>query len=91
MKRTVSILTLALLLAVPFVLAAQAPAPKTMSQSLGLVVFPAKGQTADVQQKDESDCYTWAKQQTGYDPVAPPPAPTAGRCALRLPATNSGC
>lgn len=52
------------------------PAGKTMSQSLGLVVFPAKGQSAQVQQKDESDCYTWAKQQTNYDPVAPPPAPT---------------
>ena len=53
------------------------PRPKTMSQSLGLVVFPAKGQTADVQKTDEGACYDWAKQQTGYDPVAPPPAPTA--------------
>ena len=78
MKRTVPILALAVLLAVPFVLAAQAPpAAKTMSQSLGLVVFPAKGQTADVQKTDEGACYDWAKQQTGYDPVAPPPAPTA--------------
>ncbi len=53
------------------------PSGKTMSQSLGLVVFPAKGQTADQQSKDESYCYDWAKQQTGYDPAAPPPAPTA--------------
>ncbi|MCE7957009.1 MAG: hypothetical protein DYH06_03605, partial [Acidobacteria bacterium ACB2] len=55
---------------------AAAPA-KTMSQSLGLVVFPAKGQTVDQQKADEAFCYDWAKQQTGYDPVAPPPAPTA--------------
>jgi len=54
-----------------------APAQKTMSQSLGLVVFPAKGHNAQAQSKDEGDCYTWAKQQTNYDPVAPPPAPTA--------------
>jgi hypothetical protein len=53
------------------------PLGKTMSQSLGLVVFPAKGQTADQQSKDESYCYDWAKQQTGYNPAAPPPAPTA--------------
>jgi hypothetical protein len=44
-----------------------------MSQSLGIMVFPAKGQTPEQQGKDESDCYVWAKQQTGYDPVAPPP------------------
>jgi hypothetical protein len=53
------------------------PSDKTMSQSLGLVVFPAKGQTADQQSKDESYCYDWAMQQTGYNPAAPPPAPTA--------------
>jgi hypothetical protein len=82
MKRFVPTLALSSALAVSFGLAAQAPPPaapaaKTMSQSLGLVVFPAKAQTAEVQNKDEGDCYTWAKQQTGYDPVAPPPAPTA--------------
>jgi Glycine-zipper domain len=55
-----------------------APAPaKTMSQSLGVMVFPAKGQTAEQQGKDEGDCYTWAKQQTGYDPIAPAPPPAA--------------
>ncbi|MBE0703288.1 MAG: hypothetical protein IH582_08980, partial [Afipia sp.] len=50
---------------------------KTMSQSLGLAVFPAKGQAAAQQSTDESYCYNWAKQQTGYDPVAPPPPPAA--------------
>jgi len=53
------------------------PATKTMSQSLGLAVFPAKGQAAAQQGTDESYCYNWAKQQTGYDPVAPPPPPPA--------------
>lgn len=50
------------------------PAPKTQGQALGVMVFPAKGQTPDVQAKDESECYGWAKQQTGFDPSAPPPA-----------------
>ena len=61
--------------------AAQQPVPppptKTMSQSLGIMVFPAKGQTPEQQATDESSCYGWAKQQTGYDPVAPPPPPAA--------------
>ncbi len=44
-----------------------------------LMVFPAKGQSQEQMEKDKSDCYTWAKQQTGFDPMkaqtgqAPPP------------------
>ncbi len=37
-----------------------------------LVVFPAKGQSQEQMEKDKSDCYTWAKQQTGVDPMQPP-------------------
>jgi hypothetical protein len=42
-------------------------------------VYPAKGQSAEQQQKDVADCRTWATSQTGYDPAnpAPPPAATA--------------
>lgn len=29
------------------------------------VIYPAKGQTAEQQSKDESECNTWAQQQTG--------------------------
>lgn len=53
------------------------PPTKTLSQNLGVMVFPAKGQPADQQAKDESDCYGWSKQQTGFDPAAPPPPPAA--------------
>jgi len=47
--------------------------------SAQMIIYPAKGQSAQQQQKDEAECYTWAKGQTGYDPaqatqpVAPPP------------------
>jgi len=45
-----------------------------------LYVYPAKGQSADKQKKDEYDCYQWAKRDTGFDPMAVPttstPAPT---------------
>jgi hypothetical protein len=34
-----------------------------------LVIYPAKGQSAAQQQKDEGECYAWAKGQTGYDPA----------------------
>jgi hypothetical protein len=44
-------------------------------------VYPAKGQSAEQQKKDEYECHTWAVQQTGFDPTKPAqasaPAPTA--------------
>jgi len=34
-----------------------------------LYVYPAKGQSADKQAKDQQECHDWAVQQTGVDPV----------------------
>jgi hypothetical protein len=34
------------------------------------IIYPAKGQTPEQQQKDEGECNAWAKQTTGVDPVA---------------------
>lgn len=50
-----------------------------------LFVYPQKGQSKEQQQKDESECGTWAKQQSGVDPSATPAAqPGAhGRGAVR--------
>lgn len=61
---------------------AAAPTPASMSASIGVVVFPAKGQSAEQQHQDEGTCYAWAKGQTGVDPMAvsasqPPPAAPA--------------
>ncbi|MBP1684107.1 MAG: uncharacterized protein H6Q33_250 [Deltaproteobacteria bacterium] len=36
-------------------------------------VYPQKGQSTEQQQKDEYECYQWAKQQTGVDPMAGAP------------------
>lgn len=51
------------------------------------VVYPAKGQSAQQQQKDDGACYSWAKTNTGIDPAVvaqtPPPAPKAGGERLR--------
>jgi len=40
-------------------------------------VYPAKGQTPEKQKSDESACYSWAVQQTGFDPAKAPPLPAA--------------
>ena len=49
---------------------------QSLSSSLGVITYPAKGQSAQQQNKDEGECYAWAKQQTGIDPVAVAQQPT---------------
>jgi hypothetical protein len=51
-------------------------------------VYPAKGQSADLQKKDESACHQWAVQQTGFDPAKPPPA--AAKPATTATGTTPG-
>ena len=41
------------------------------------IAYPAKNQSASQQSKDDGECLTWAKTNTGIDPAAPPPAPAA--------------
>jgi YMGG-like Gly-zipper len=62
----------------PATTAAPAPAGPMKPAALGLAVYPGSGQDATQQAKDEGECYTWARQQTGIDPtVAATPAPVA--------------
>jgi hypothetical protein len=57
-----------------------------ISSGLKLYAFPAKGQSQQKQKKDEFECYKWAMEQSGIDPLntpktqAPPPStgPTGG-------------
>jgi hypothetical protein len=49
-----------------------------------LIIYPAKGQSQQQMEKDKFDCFSWAKQQSGFDPMQPPataPAPEARRLA----------
>ena len=39
-----------------------------------LMIYPAKGQSQDQMEKDKFECYTWAKGQTGFDPMQMPTA-----------------
>jgi hypothetical protein len=78
MKAILTSLSAAACLALCGTAAAQAPAAtKPLSTSLGMVAFPAKGQGAEQQARDEGECYAWSKGQTGVDPMAPPPAAAA--------------
>ncbi len=52
------------------------PAAPPKPATLGLMVYPGSAQDAAQQGKDEGECYTWARQQTGIDPTAAP-APVA--------------
>ena len=36
------------------------------------IVYPAKGQSEDQIEKDKYQCYSWAKNQTGFDPMKTP-------------------
>jgi YMGG-like Gly-zipper len=79
MSSNMKLVTMTLCLAVCSSVHAQTPAPaapaaKPLSTSLGVVVFPAKGQTPQKQSQDEGECYAWSKGQTGVDPMAPAPA-----------------
>ncbi len=40
-----------------------------ISQSLGLFLYPTKGQSHQQQKKDEFECYKWAMEQSGIDPL----------------------
>jgi hypothetical protein len=58
--------------------------------TLGLFVYPAKNQAPPQQQQDEGECYVWARQQTGIDPTAPPPAAAAAQAPSKAEGTLKG-
>ena len=68
------------------------PVSEALSQEL--FIYPEKDQSAEQQEKDKFECYSWAKGNSGFDPMvpltatAPPPRKEAakggaGRGALR--------
>lgn len=53
-----------------------------ISQEMGMFVYPSKGQSKSQQKKDEFECYNWAVEQSGVDPLNLPkieaPTPHTG-------------
>jgi hypothetical protein len=48
-----------------------------------LIIYPAKGQSQEQMEKDKFECYSWAKQQTGVDPMV-------ASTASQQPTTSQG-
>jgi hypothetical protein len=47
------------------------PVSTSISQGLGLYVFPSNNQTQEQLDADEMECFKWAKEQTNYNPLNP--------------------
>jgi hypothetical protein len=57
-----------------------------------MMIYPAKGQTPEQQQRDKGECHVWAVNETGFDPAtaqAPPPTIMV-QGAPQQPVTGSG-
>jgi outer membrane lipoprotein SlyB len=63
-----------LYLAVPLFLLALVAGPVLPQE---FIVYPAKGQSQEQMEKDRFECYSWAKGQTGFDPMEMPTATSA--------------
>ncbi len=55
-----------------------------------LMVYPAQGQSQEQQQRDEFECYNWAKQQSGFDCMAAPQATALGALGGAAPGAAIG-
>ena len=53
-------------------------------------VYPAKGQSPQQQKSDEAACYSWAVQQTGFDPAKPAAPPPAAKPPTTATGTTPG-
>jgi hypothetical protein len=61
-------------LLVSIVLLVMAAGQAAAQQQKDFMVYPSKGQNQQQTEMDKFECYSWAKQQTGFDPMATPTA-----------------
>jgi hypothetical protein len=69
-KQNLMIFLIALFLAIGFYL----PVTETAQAQGDMIIYPKEGQSEKQQEKDKYECYTWAKKQTGFDPMEMPKA-----------------
>ena len=66
----------------------------TLASSMGIFTYPTQGQAPEQQSQDDYECFTFAKGQTGYDPMNPPQvvaqAPDQGPSGARLAGAARG-
>jgi len=65
MKKKIAVTMISFLLAIP-----------VGASSQDVFIYPTKGQSAEQQDKDKFECASWAKQQTGFDPMQTPKTST---------------
>jgi hypothetical protein len=53
-------------------------------------VYPAKGQSPEKQKSDEAACYSWAVQQSGFDPAKAQPQQQAAKPPTTATGTTPG-
>ena len=53
-----------------FVIAVALAAVASIALAQKPIIYPAKGQNAQQQKKDDGECLAWAKNNTGIDPAA---------------------
>lgn len=70
MKIAVTLAFSLLLTLSPAFAPAQSNGQQSLASTLGIYVFPSKGQSATQQSEDEAACYKWAVSNTGTDPFA---------------------
>lgn len=67
------ILIFGICVSIPFAsLAQDKTATGSLNSTLDIYVFPAKDQSKDQQAKEENECYSWAVDQSGIDPLNMP-------------------
>lgn len=54
------------------------------------LIYPAKGQSAQQQDRDKYECHDWARTQSGFDPTKPVAAPAPMPTASASSANNGG-
>jgi hypothetical protein len=69
MTTTIRVIASALLAVIVLPTFAQNPG-QSLASTLGIYVFPSKGQNATQQSEDEAACYQWAVTNSGVDPFA---------------------
>ena len=76
---SVAVVLLGVCAAAPAAMGQSSPPVKGMASTVGLYVYPKNKQTASQQLTDESQCYSNAKSQTGYNPDATTTAPNTAK------------
>jgi hypothetical protein len=42
---------------------------KSLAGSVDIFAYPSEGQSKEQQEQDDYQCFTWARDQTGFDPI----------------------